>query len=166
MLNFSSQCNILNTNTVKMASTSTQVIRSRSVSPDCKSGLLQPLGHCSHPDLRNTIFPKRLRLDYLIFYFSPARGSTQVSLCLFPRALVLWHFLHSAVHIQFQASIYTFAVSWAFMAGAASQAGDADSSRAPGLTSCLRWWVSTVVLYCWCHSDSASVLLYFTFNFL
>ena len=22
----------------------------------------------------------------------------------------------------------------------------------------------TVVLYCWCHSDSASVLLYFTFN--
>ena len=25
-------------------------------------------------------------------------------------------------------------------------------------------WMSTVVLYCWCHSDSASVLLYFTFN--
>ena len=23
-------------------------------------------------------------------------------------------------------------------------------------------WISTVVLYCWCHSDSASVLLYFT----
>ena len=31
--------------------------------------------------------------------------------------------------------IYTFVVSRAFMAGAASQAGDADSSRAPGLTS-------------------------------
>ena len=28
-----------------------------------------------------------------------------------------------------------FVVSRAFMAGAASQAGDADSSRAPGLTS-------------------------------
>ena len=24
-------------------------------------------------------------------------------------------------------------------------------------------WMSTVMLYCWCHSDSASVLLYFTF---
>ena len=24
-------------------------------------------------------------------------------------------------------------------------------------------WMSTVVLYCWCHSDSASVVLYFTF---
>ena len=31
--------------------------------------------------------------------------------------------------------IYTFIVSLAFMAGAASRAGDADSSRAPGLTS-------------------------------
>ena len=34
--------------------------------------------------------------------------------------------------------IYTFDVSQAFMAGAASQAGDADSSRAPGLTSVLQ----------------------------
>ena len=34
--------------------------------------------------------------------------------------------------------IYTFVVSRAFMAGAASQAGDADSSRAPGLTSALQ----------------------------
>ena len=31
-----------------------------------------------------------------------------------------------------------FVVSRAFMAGAASQAGDADSSRAPGLTSGLQ----------------------------
>ena len=34
--------------------------------------------------------------------------------------------------------IYTFVVLRAFMAGAASQAGDADSSRAPGLTSALQ----------------------------
>ena len=27
-------------------------------------------------------------------------------------------------------------------------------------------WMSTVVLYCWCHSDSASVLLYFTFQYV
>ena len=39
------------------------------------------------------------------------------------------------------------------MAGAASQAGDADSSRAPGLTSGLQGSV---------NGDSASVLLYFT----
>ena len=34
--------------------------------------------------------------------------------------------------------VYTFVVSWAFMVDAASQAGDADSSRAPGLTSGLQ----------------------------
>ena len=34
--------------------------------------------------------------------------------------------------------IYTFVVSRAFMAGAASQAGDADFSRALGLTSGLQ----------------------------
>ena len=33
---------------------------------------------------------------------------------------------------------YTFVLSRAFMAGAASQAGDADSSRAPVLTSGLQ----------------------------
>ena len=33
---------------------------------------------------------------------------------------------------------FVFVVSRAFMAGAASQAGDADSSRAPGLTSGLQ----------------------------
>ena len=49
---------------------------------------------------------------------------------------------------------------------AASQAGDADSSRAPGLTSGLQgspnvqWYP-----YFWCHSDSASVLLYFTYAY-
>ena len=38
--------------------------------------------------------------------------------------------------------MYTFAVSLAFMAGAANQAGDADSSRAPGLTSGLQGFVN------------------------
>ena len=44
----------------------------------------------------------------------------------------------ASVHIQCQASIYTLSLSWAFMAGVACQAGDADSSRAPGLTSGLQ----------------------------
>ena len=51
------------------------------------------------------------------------------------------------------------------MAGAASQAGDADSSRAPGVTSGLQGSVNVHrVLYCWCHSDSASVLSYFSYS--
>ena len=58
------------------------------------------------------------------------------------RHLVLSHlglasYIVSA-HIQCQASIYTLVVSRVFMAGAARQAGDADSSRAPGLTSGLQ----------------------------
>ena len=69
----------------------------------------------------------------------PARGSTQVLLCLFPGVLWLWHFLYSGIpHTVSGLHIYTFVVSRAFMAGAASQAGDADSSRAPGLTSGLQ----------------------------
>ena len=68
----------------------------------------------------------------------PARGSTQV-LCLFPGVLWLWHFLYSVgPHPVSSLLIYTFVVSRAFMASAASQAGDADSPRAPGLTSGLQ----------------------------
>ena len=69
----------------------------------------------------------------------PARGSTQVLICLFPGVLWLWHFLYSVgPHPVSSLRIYTFIMSRAFMAGAASQAGDADSSRAPGLTSGLQ----------------------------
>ena len=68
----------------------------------------------------------------------PARGSTQVLLCLFLVSCGCDTSYIVSVHIQCQASIYTFVVSRAFMAGAASQAGDAGSSRAPGLTSGLQ----------------------------
>ena len=69
----------------------------------------------------------------------PARGSTQVLLCLFPGVLCLWHFLYSVgPHTVSSLHIYNFVVSRAFMAGAASQAGVADSSRAPGHTSGLQ----------------------------
>ena len=69
----------------------------------------------------------------------PARGSTRVLLCIFPGVLWLWHFLYSVGPNPLSSlHIYTFVVSRAFMAGAASQAGDADSSRAHGLTSGLQ----------------------------
>ena len=78
-----------------------------------------------------------LNLELVVQF--PARGSTQVLLCLFPGVLWLWHFLYSVgPHPVSSLLIYTFVVSRAFMAGAASQAGDADSSRAPGLTSGLQ----------------------------
>ena len=69
----------------------------------------------------------------------PARGSTQMSLCPFPGVLWLWHFLYSVCpHPVSSLHIYTFVVSWALIVDAASQAGDVDSSRAPGLTSGLQ----------------------------
>ena len=70
-----------------------------------------------------------------------------------------------SVHIQFQASIYTLSLcrghSWQV------RLAKQETLTPPGhLVSplvCRGPWMSTVVLYCWCHSDSASVLLYFTF---
>ena len=59
----------------------------------------------------------------------------------FPGVLWLWHFLYSArvgPHPVSSLRIYTFVELLAFMAGAANQAGDADSSRAPGPTSGLQ----------------------------
>ena len=72
-------------------------------------------------------------------YFYWVFDLTQVLLCLFPGVLWLWYFLYSVgPHPVSSFYIYTFVVSRTFMAGAASQAGDADSSRAPGLTSGLQ----------------------------
>ena len=77
------------------------------------------------------------KIDRSIFNVQfPARGSTQV----FPGVSWLWHFLYIVVpHPVSSLHIYnTFVVSRTFMAGAASQVGDADSSRAPCLTSGLQ----------------------------
>ena len=73
----------------------------------------------------------------------PREGfDSQVLLCLFPGLLWLWHLLYSVgSHPVSSLNIYTFIVSRAFMVGAASQAGDADSSRTPGLTS---WFKGSV----------------------
>ena len=76
----------------------------------------------------------------------PTRGSTQVLLCLFHGVLWLWHFLYSVgLHPVSNLHIYTFVVSRAFMVGAARQAEDSDSSRAPGLTSGLQ---GSVIVHC------------------
>ena len=77
-----------------------------------------------------------------------ARGSTQVLLCLF----------------QCQASIYTLSLcrghSWRV------RLAKQETLTPPGHLVlplvCRGPWMSNVVLYYWCHSDSASVLLYFT----
>ena len=69
-----------------------------------------------------------------------------------------------SVHIQCQAFIYTLSLcrghSWRV------RLAKQETLTPPGhLVSPLVYrgpWMSTVVLYCWCHSDSASVLLYFT----
>ena len=71
-----------------------------------------------------------------------------------------------SVHIQFQASIYTLLLcrghSWRV------RLAKQETLTPPGhLVSplvCRGPWMSTVVLYCWCHSDSASVRLYFTYG--
>ena len=84
------------------------------------------------------------RVDPVVQF--PARISTRV-LCLFPGVLWLWHFLCivSVSHPVSSLHIYTFVVLQAFMVGAASQEGDADSSRAPGLTSGLQGSVNVHV---------------------
>ena len=94
----------------------------------------------------------------------PARGSTQLLLCLFPGVLWLWHFLYgNCPHPGSSLHIYTFVVSRAFMAGVASQAGDADSSRAPGLTSGLQGSVNCPP---WCSIVGATVTVHQLFYFL
>ena len=96
----------------------------------------------------------------------PASGSTQVLLCLFPGVLWLWHLLHSVgPHPLSSFNIYPLLCcghSWRM------RLAKQETLTPPGhLISplvCRGPWMSTVVLYCWCHSDSATVLLYFTFN--
>ena len=94
----------------------------------------------------------------------PARGSTQV-LCLFPGVLWLWHFLYSVgPHPVSSLHIYTFSLchrhSWRVRL--AKQETLTPPGHMVSPLVCRGPWMSTVVLYFWCHSDSASVLLYFT----
>ena len=71
-----------------------------------------------------------------------------------------------SVHIQCQASIYTLSLcrghSWRV------RLAKQETLTPPGHLVlplvCRGPWMSTVVLYCWCRSDGALVLLYFTYN--
>ena len=95
----------------------------------------------------------------------PREGSTPVLLCLFLVCCGCDTSYILSVHIHCQASIYTLALcrghSWRV------RLAKQETLTPPGhLVShlvCRGPWMSTVVLYCWYHSDSASVLLYFTF---
>ena len=95
----------------------------------------------------------------------PARDSTQVLSCLFPGVLWLWHFLYSVgQHPVSSLHIYPLLCcghSWRVRL--AKQETLIPPGHLVSLLVCRGPWMSAVVLYCWCHSDSASVLLYFTY---
>ena len=69
-----------------------------------------------------------------------------------------------SVHIQCQASIYTLSLcrghSWRVRLAKQEMLTPPGHLVSPLV--CRGPRMSTVVLYCWCHSDSTSVLLYFT----
>ena len=71
-----------------------------------------------------------------------------------------------SVNIQCQASIFTLSLcrghSWRVRL--AKQGTLTPPGHLVSPLICRGPWMSTVVLYCWCHGDSASVHLYFTLN--
>ena len=95
----------------------------------------------------------------------PARGSTQVLLCLFSSVLWLWHFLYIfGLHPASSLHIYPLLCrrhSWRVRLTKQETLTPPGHLVSPLL--CSSPWMSTVVLFCWWHSYSASVLLYFTF---
>ena len=69
------------------------------------------------------------------------------------------------IYGHYQASIYTFSLcrghSWRVRL--AKQETLTPHRHLVSPLVCRGPWMSAMVLDCWCHSDSASVLLYFTF---
>ena len=68
------------------------------------------------------------------------------------------------IHIQCQASIYTLSLctGYSWRVRLAKQETLTPPGHLVSPLVCRGPWMSTVLLYCLCHSDSASVLLYFT----
>ena len=69
-----------------------------------------------------------------------------------------------SVQIQCQSSIYTLSLcrGYSWRVQLAKQETRTPRGHQVWPLVCRSPWMSTVVLYCWCHSDSALVLLYFT----
>ena len=129
-----------------------------------KQETLTPTGHlvsplvCRGPWMSTVVLYSWCHSDsasVLLFYFTflshlfplPCGASSTVPREMFDSSVImpfswcvwLWHFLYSVgPHQVSSLHVYTFVVLRAFMAGVASQAGDADSTRAPGLTSGLQ----------------------------
>ena len=72
-----------------------------------------------------------------------------------------------SVHIQCQASIYTLSLcrGHSRRVWLAKQETLTPPGHLVSPLVCTGPWMSTVVFNYWCHSDSASVLLYLTFEF-
>ena len=85
----------------------------------------------------------------------PARGSTQVLLCLFPGVLWLWHFPYSVgTHTVPSLHIYTVVVLRAFMAGASRRRW-----LLPGTWSHL-WFAGVLKCPPWCSIVGATVTVH------
>ena len=110
-----------------------------------------------------------LSVDMYVFvwkiFFLYSRGFDSSVIVPFSWCVVAVTLSIVSVHIQCQASIYTLSLcrghSWRVRL--AKQETLTPPGHLVSPLACRGPWMSTVVLYCWCHSDSASVLLYFTF---
>ena len=77
--------------------------------------------------------------------------------------LWLWHFLYSVgPHQMSSLHIYPLCHGHSWWLRLAKQETMTPPGHLVSPLVCRGLWMSTAVLYCWCHSDSASVLLYFT----
>ena len=102
----------------------------------------------------NSGFFSNVLIFELVVQF-PARGSTQVLLCLFPGVLLLWHFPYSVgPHPVSSFHIYLLLCSGhSWRVRLAKQETLTPPGHLVSTLVCRGPWMSTVVLYCWCHSD-------------
>ena len=99
---------------------------------------LAPMRHCQENPVFNGITT--------VYMSEPSKQCTFIPSYSYNHVNNIMEFVRNSLsaYLRFHQKVKTcsfyrsFVVSRAFMAGAASQAGDADSSRAPGLTSGLQ----------------------------